>query len=210
MIYSCSFSFLGNILATIKIPIIDTVRVITIRATAFDPIKINNDTLVPTVKELEDIKIDESSVKMKILGEEMGKSDRPDLSIAKIIVSGGRALRDSKTFNEFLNPLADAISSASQDNVGVAIGASRAAVDAGYIPNEYQIGQTGKVVAPSLYVAIGISGAIQHVAGIKDSSMIVAINKDKDAPIFNIADYGLVGDLYKILPELTEKLKNIK
>jgi len=183
--------------------------VITVRATAFQPVKMENNRLAAPIEEIKNVKINENDVKIKVLGEETGKSDRPDLSVAKIIVSGGRALRDAKTFSNLLNPLADALlhASASSGNAGVAIGASRAAVDAGYIPNEYQIGQTGRVVAPSLYIAIGISGAIQHVAGMKDSSTIVAINKDKEAPIFNIADYGMVGDLYQILPELTEKLK---
>ena len=182
--------YAGNALATVKS--LDHKKFITIRATAFQAA----DTEGGSAQVVKGPDILDTN-KVQFCGRELSKSDRPELTAAKIVVSGGRGLGSGENFS-ILDSLAD--------KLGAAVGASRAAVDAGYVPNDYQVGQTGKVVAPELYIAIGISGAIQHLAGMKDSKVIVAINKDEDAPIFQIADFGLVGDLFQIIPELTEKL----
>ena len=183
--------YAGNAIATVKSS--DAKKVITVRGTAFE--KASADGGSGTV---EAVDAGASSGKAEFVSAELSKSERPELTSAKVIVSGGRAFGSSDQFHALLDPLAD--------KLGAAVGASRAAVDAGYAPNDYQVGQTGKIVAPAVYVAIGISGAIQHLAGMKDSKVIIAINKDEDAPIFQVADVGLVGDLFKIVPELTEKL----
>ncbi len=183
--------YAGNAIATVRSK--DSKKVITVRGTAFE--KAARDGGSGTIE-----KVDAGSHdgKAEFVSAEMSKSERPELTSAKIIVSGGRAFGSNDQFHGLLDPLAD--------KLGAAVGASRAAVDAGYAPNDYQVGQTGKIVAPELYIAIGISGAIQHLAGMKDAKTIVAINKDEEAPIFQVADIGLVGDLFKIVPELTEKL----
>ena len=183
--------YAGNAIATVKSS--DARKVITVRGTAFD--KAAREGGSGTV---EAVDAGASSGKAEFVGAELSKSERPELTSAKVIVSGGRAFGSSDQFHALLDPLAD--------KLGAGVGASRAAVDAGYAPNDYQVGQTGKIVAPEVYVAVGISGAIQHLAGMKDSKVIIAINKDEDAPIFQVADIGLVGDLFKIVPELTEKL----
>ena len=183
--------YAGNAIATVKSS--DAKKVITVRGTAFD--KASAEGGSGTV---EAVDTGAASGKAEFVSAELSKSERPELTSAKVIVSGGRAFGSSDQFHALLDPLAD--------KLGAAVGASRAAVDAGYAPNDYQVGQTGKIVAPAVYVAIGISGAIQHLAGMKDSKIIIAINKDEDAPIFQVADVGLVGDLFKIVPELTEKL----
>ena len=183
--------YAGNAIATVKSS--DAKKVITVRGTAFD--KASPDGGSATIEKVASTGDKGLST---FAGSEIAKLERPELTSAKIIVSGGRALQSSESFHSIIEPLAD--------KLGAAVGASRAAVDAGYVPNDYQVGQTGKIVAPEVYIAIGISGAIQHLAGMKDSKTIIAINKDEDAPIFQVADIGLVGDLYKIVPELTEKL----
>ena len=183
--------YAGNAIATVQSS--DAVKVITVRTTGFDAAAASGGSAtVETVAAAAD------SGKSSFVGREVTKSDRPELTAAKIIVSGGRALGSSEKFNEVMTPLAD--------KLGAALGASRAAVDAGYAPNDWQVGQTGKIVAPQLYVACGISGAIQHLAGMKDSKVIVAINKDPEAPIFSVADFGLEADLFAAVPELVAAL----
>lgn len=182
--------YAGNALATVKSA--DRVKVITVRTTAFDPIGEGGSGTVEHIPAAAD------STQARVQGRELTQTERPELSAAKIIVSGGRGLGSGEHYRELLEPLAD--------KLNAALGASRAAVDAGYVPNDYQIGQTGKVVAPQLYIAVGISGAIQHLAGMKDSKIIVAINKDPEAPIFQIADYGLVADLFESVPQLVSAL----
>ena len=183
--------YAGNAMATVQSA--DKVKVITVRTTGFDAAAATGGSAA-----VESAAAQADSGKSSYVGSEIAKSDRPELTAAKIIVSGGRALGSSEKFNEVMTPLAD--------KLGAAIGASRAAVDAGYAPNDLQVGQTGKIVAPQLYVACGISGAIQHLAGMKDSKVIVAINKDPEAPIFSVADFGLEADLFAAVPELTNAL----
>jgi len=182
--------YAGNAIATVQST--DAIKVITVRTTGFDAAAQGGSAAIETVTAVAD------SGKTQYLGSEIAKNDRPELTAAKIIVSGGRAMGSNEKFNEVLTPLAD--------KLGAALGASRAAVDAGYAPNDWQVGQTGKIVAPQLYVACGISGAIQHLAGMKDSKVIVAINKDPEAPIFSVADYGLEADLFAAVPELVSSL----
>src|SRR5437764_2069648 len=185
--------YAGNVIATVKLE--GSPRVVSVRATAFDAAKKDGGGEIEKVA----VHLDPAKIKTKFVAFNETKSDRPVLTEASIVVSGGRGLKNGENFTTYLEPLCEAL--------GAAMGASRAAVDAGFVPNDLQVGQTGKVVAPTLYIAVGISGAIQHLAGMKDSKVIVAINKDEEAPIFQIADYGLVADLFQVLPELKTELE---
>ncbi|HEX4043026.1 MAG TPA: FAD-binding protein [Xanthobacteraceae bacterium] len=186
--------YAGNAIQTVRST--DKKRVITVRTAAFQATGQGGSAPIENVTAAADPGVS------GFVGEELSKSERPELTSAKIIISGGRAMQNRENFTKYIEPVAD--------KLGAAIGASRAAVDAGYAPNDWQVGQTGKVVAPDLYIAVGISGAIQHLAGMKDSKVIVAINKDEEAPIFQVADYGLVADLYQALPELATELDKVK
>ena len=189
--------YAGNANATVELD--GPIKVLTVRGTAYDAAK-PADAAAPVEKQAAEI--DSAALKMEFVSFNATKSDRPQLTEARIVVSGGRGLKSGENFTTVLEPLVD--------EMGAAMGASRAAVDAGFVPNDLQVGQTGKVVAPELYIAVGISGAIQHLAGMKDSKVICAINKDEEAPIFSVADYGLVADLFKAVPEMTEEIKKLK
>ncbi|THU95390.1 electron transfer flavo protein, alpha subunit [Dendrothele bispora CBS 962.96] len=188
--------YAGNAIATVRLPSAVPIKFFTVRGTSFDAAPLEEGKEVP-IQAVDPVDVSDSPTQH--LSTNLAKSDRPDLSVASRVVSGGRPLKNAETFEATLYPLADVL--------GAAVGASRAAVDAGYADNSLQVGQTGKVVAPELYMAFGISGAIQHLAGMKDSKLIVAVNKDPDAPIFQVADVGLVADLYEVVPQLVEKLK---
>jgi electron transfer flavoprotein alpha subunit len=183
--------YAGNGMATVKSA--DSKKVITVRAASFDPVAAESGSAP-----IEKVSIPDTPSMSQFVSAELSKSERPELTAARVVISGGRGMQNGDNF-KLLEPIAD--------KLGAAVGASRAAVDAGFVPNDYQVGQTGKIVAPELYIAVGISGAIQHLAGMKDSKVIVAINKDEEAPIFQVADYGLVADLFNVLPELAAELE---
>ncbi len=183
--------YAGNGMATVKSS--DTKKIITVRAASFDPVEADGGSAATEI-----VSVGEMPELSKFVSAELSKSERPELTAARVVISGGRGMQNGENF-KLIDPIAD--------RLGAAVGASRAAVDAGFVPNEFQVGQTGKIVAPDLYVAVGISGAIQHLAGMKDSKVIVAINKDEEAPIFQVADYGLVADLFTALPELAAELE---